>query len=101
MPLGAVCEREVLVVPRTRGLFVARAVYAGTLVGIIATCWLVVTGTQAVATVGDAARFGGTLLRILAPLQLALAMLAAALAGVVAVGGRIGTWSTTSRSKPP
>jgi ABC-type transport system involved in multi-copper enzyme maturation permease subunit len=86
MPLGAVCEREVLVVPRTRGLFVARAVYAGTLVGIIATCWLVVTGTQAVATVGDAARFGGTLLRILAPLQLALAMLAAALAGVVAVG---------------
>jgi ABC-type transport system involved in multi-copper enzyme maturation permease subunit len=86
MLLGAVCEREVLVVPRTRGLFVARAVYAGTLVGIIATCWLVVTGTQAVATVGDAARFGGTLLRILSPLQLALAMLAAALAGVVAVG---------------
>ena len=86
MLLGAVCEREVLVVPRTRGLFVARAVYAGTLVGIIATCWLVVTGTQAVATVGDAARFGGTLLRILSPLQLALAMLAAALAAVVAVG---------------
>ena len=86
MLLGAVCEREVLVVPRTRGLFVARAVYAGTLVGIIATCWLVVTGTQAVATVGDAARFGGTLLRILSPLQLALAMLAAALAGVVVVG---------------
>lgn len=86
MLMGAVCEREVLVVPRTRGLFVARAVYAGTLVGIIATCWLVVTGTQAVATVGDAARFGGTLLRILSPLQLALAMLASALAGVVAVG---------------
>jgi len=86
MFLGAVCEREVLVAPRTRGLFVARAVYAGTLLGIVTTCWLVLTGTQAIATPGDAARFGGTLMRILAPLQLALAMLAAALAAVVAVG---------------
>jgi ABC-type transport system involved in multi-copper enzyme maturation permease subunit len=86
MFLGAVCEREVLVAPRARGLYVARAVYAGTLLGIIATCWLLVTGTQAIATVGDAARFGGTLMRILGPLQLALAMLSAALASVVAVG---------------
>jgi Ca-activated chloride channel family protein len=52
MFLGAVCEREVLVAPRARGLYVARAVYAGTLLGIIATCWLLVTGTQAIATVG-------------------------------------------------
>ena len=86
MFLGAVCEREVLVAPRARGLYVARAVYAGTLLGIIATCWLLVTGTQAIATVGDAARFGGTLMRILGPLQLALAMMSAALASVVAVG---------------
>ena len=86
MPLGAVCEREILVAPRTRGLFVGRAVYAGTLLGIMATCWLVVTGTQAIATVGDTARFGGTLMRILGPLQLVLAMLAAALTAVVAVG---------------
>lgn len=86
MFLGAVCEREVMVAPRTRGLFVARAVYAGTLLGIVTTCWLVLTGTQAIATAGDAARFGGTLMRILAPLQLALAMLAAALAAVIAVG---------------
>lgn len=86
MWLGAICEREVLVAPRTRGLFLARAVYAGTLLGIVATCWLVVTGSQPIATVGDAARFGGTLMRILGPLQLVLAMLAAALASVVAVG---------------
>lgn len=86
MILGAIYEREVLVVPRSRGLFVARAVYAGALLGIVATCWLVVTGTQAVTTIGDSARFGGTLLRILAPLQLVLAMLAAALTSIVAVG---------------
>ncbi|MFM7206617.1 MAG: hypothetical protein ACKO4T_08120 [Planctomycetaceae bacterium] len=86
MFLGAVGEREVLVAPRARGLYVARAVYAGTLLGIVATCWLLVAGTRPIATLGDAARFGGTLLRILGPLQLALAMMSAALTSVVAVG---------------
>jgi ABC-type transport system involved in multi-copper enzyme maturation permease subunit len=86
MILGAVYEREMKVAPRSRGLFVARAVYCGALLGIVATCWLVVTGSQTVATVGDAARFGATLMRILAPLQLVLAMLAAALTTVLAVG---------------
>jgi len=85
MPLGAVLERELRFAPRARGLFVARAVYAGTLLAIIATCWLVVTGTQPVSTAGDTARFGATLLRILGPLQLCLAMLAAALTGAVTV----------------
>ncbi len=85
MLLGAVFEREVGCAPRARGWFVARAVYCGALLAIIATCWLVVTGTQSVATAGDTARFGATLLRILAPLQLSLAVLAAALAGAVAV----------------
>lgn len=86
MILGAVYEREMKVAPRSRGLFVARAVYCGALLGIVATCWLVVTGSQTVATVGDTARFGATLMRILAPLQLVLAMLAAALTTVLAVG---------------
>jgi len=66
-------------------MFLARAVYAATLLAIVATCWLVVTGTQAVTTAGDTARFGATLMRILAPLQLSLAMLAAALTSTVAV----------------
>ena len=86
MILGAVWEREVMVAPRTRGLYVARCLAAATLLGIIATCWLVVTGSQAVTTIGDTARFGATLLRILAPLQLVLAVLAAALTAVLAVG---------------
>jgi len=85
MLLGAVFEREIAFAPRSRGLFVARAVYCGTLLAIIATCWLVVTGTQSVTTAGDTARFGATLMRILAPLQLTLAMLAAALTGAIAV----------------
>lgn len=85
MLLGAVFEREIRFAPRSRGLFIARAVYAAALLAIIATCWLVVTGTQSVTTAGDTARFGATLLRILAPLQLCLAMLAAALTGAVAV----------------
>jgi len=83
--LGAVFEREVQAVPRARGMYVARAVYCGVLLAIVATCWLVVTGTQAVTTAGDTARFGATLLRILAPLQLALAMLAAAMTSTIAV----------------
>lgn len=85
MMVGAVLERELRFAPRARGLFVARAVYASALLAIIATCWLVVTGTQTVATAGDTARFGATLLRILGPLQLCLAMLAAALTGAVVV----------------
>ena len=85
MLLGAVFEREIRFTPRSRGLFVARAVYCTALLAIIATCWLVVTGTQSILTAGDTARFGATLLRILAPLQLCLAMLAAALTATVAV----------------
>ena len=75
-----------MVAPRTRGLYVARCLAAATLLGIIATCWLVVTGSQAITTIGDTARFGATLLRILAQLQLVLAVLAAALTAVLAVG---------------
>lgn len=82
---GAVFERELLVAPRTRGLYVARAVTAATLLGVVATCWLVVTGSQVVVTLGDTARFGATLLRILAPVQLALAVMVAALVAVLAV----------------
>jgi ABC-type transport system involved in multi-copper enzyme maturation permease subunit len=85
MILGAVFEREVRFAPRSRGLFVARAVYCGTLLAIIATCWLVVTGTQSITTAGDTARFGATLLRILAPLQMTLAVLAAAMTAAVSV----------------
>ena len=51
--LGAVFEREVRMVPRNRGLAIARAVYAAALLAIITTCWLVITGTQSITTAGD------------------------------------------------
>lgn len=63
----------------------ARAVYASVLVAIVATCWLVVTGTESINSAGDTARFGATLLRILSPLQLVLAVLAAAMVAAVSV----------------
>ncbi|MFM9057568.1 MAG: ABC transporter permease [Planctomycetaceae bacterium] len=85
MTLGAVFEREAATTPRARGVYVARAVAAAAVLAVAATCWLVVTGSQAVATAGDTARFAATLLRILTPLQLAVAMLAAAFSAAVAV----------------
>ncbi|MDA8042177.1 MAG: hypothetical protein MPJ22_07155, partial [Pirellulales bacterium] len=85
MLLGAVFEREVRFAPKSKGLFIGRAIYAGSLLAIIATCWLVLTGTQAITSAGDTARFGATLLRTLAPLQLSLAVLAAAMTAAVAV----------------
>ena len=36
------------------------------------TAWLILTGTQTIGSVGDMARFGGILFRMLAPLQLAM-----------------------------
>ncbi len=86
MILGAVLEREILVVPRTRSLAIARCLAAATLLGIMATSWLVLTGSQSVTTIGDSARFGAALMRLLAPLQLVLAMLAATLVAVLSVG---------------
>jgi ABC-type transport system involved in multi-copper enzyme maturation permease subunit len=85
MPLGAVFDRELASAPRTQGLFISRAIAAGSLLAIVATCWLVVTGSQPLATAGDTARFAATLFRILAPLQFTLAILAAALTAAVAV----------------
>lgn len=86
MTLGAVFEREVSIAPRSQPLYVARAVYSGVLFAIVATCWLVVTTTQPIDTVGDQARFAATLLRILAPLQAVLAVLASAMLATLSVG---------------
>lgn len=85
MRVGAVLERELRIAPRSRALYIARAVYAGMLLLIVATCWLVVTGTQAIETAGETGRFAATLLRILAPLQLVLAALSAAAVSAVSV----------------
>lgn len=46
--------------------------YVASLVLLLATAWLALTGTQVIQNVGDLARFSGILFQVLAPLQLAL-----------------------------
>ncbi len=59
--------------------------YAGVLFGVMCTAWLILTGTQTITTVGDMARFGGILMQILAPLQLAMIVFLAAFSTASAV----------------
>ncbi|HEV3078887.1 MAG TPA: ABC transporter permease subunit, partial [Gemmataceae bacterium] len=74
MLLGPVFTRELVTAPRRLRFYVARAVYVAGLMALVATAWLLLTGTQEVRNVGDMARFGATLFQIMAPLQLALAL---------------------------
>ena len=56
-----------------------RTVYAGALLLLICTAWLIVKETQIIQNVGDMARFGAILFQILAPLQLALILFLSAI----------------------
>ena len=49
------------------------------------TAWLILTGTQTIATISDMAGFGSILLQILAPLQLAMIVFLAAFSSASAV----------------
>jgi ABC-type transport system involved in multi-copper enzyme maturation permease subunit len=85
MFVGPVFTRELAIMPRHTGLYVARAGYVAALTILILTAWFVVTGTQIVSDVGDMARFGSTVFQILASLQLALAVFFSALLAASAV----------------
>jgi len=71
--IGPVFNREVAIAPRRTRFYVERASYALALLVLIATAWMVLTGTQLVRDVGDLARFGMLVFQVLSPLQLALA----------------------------
>jgi ABC-type transport system involved in multi-copper enzyme maturation permease subunit len=66
-------------------LYIARAAYVGAFWVLMLTVWMVLTGTQSVRNVGDLARFGGTLFRILATLQLTVLVFFSALSTASAV----------------
>jgi hypothetical protein len=83
--IGPVFTRELVTAPRRLRLYVGRAVYVAGLAALVATAWLLLTGTQEVRNVGDMARFGSTLFQIVAPLQLALALFFAPLLTASAV----------------
>ncbi|MBX7166665.1 MAG: ABC transporter permease [Pirellulales bacterium] len=85
MLVGPVFSREAVTLPRRRRFFIARITYAGMLLVLACTAWLVVTGTSVVRGVDDLARFGAILFQLLAPLQLALAVFFSALAAAGAV----------------
>ena len=85
MLIGPVFTREVTIAPRRSRLYVARTTYAGAMLIVMSTAWLVLTGTQIVRDVGDVARFGTSLIQIMAPLQLALALFFSAMLSASAV----------------
>jgi len=83
--IGPVLSREIAIAPRRTRLYVSRTAYGLVLLVLIATAWMVLTGTQLVRDVGDLARFGMILFQILAPLQLTLALFFSAVLAASAV----------------
>ncbi|HBT75369.1 MAG TPA: hypothetical protein DEB39_00245 [Planctomycetaceae bacterium] len=83
---GPVFIRELTIAPRREATFVLRSLYAGVLMLLVVTAWLVFSGTQLITDIGDFARFAQTLFTLLAPLQLVLLTFFAAMlsAGAVA-----------------
>jgi ABC-type transport system involved in multi-copper enzyme maturation permease subunit len=66
-------------------MYVARGAYAATLLLLVSTAWLVLTGTQVVRDVSDLAQFAGLVFQIIAPLQLALTVFFSAMLAASAV----------------
>jgi len=77
--VGPVFTREAIVAPRRTRHYILRTVYAGLLLLLICTAWMILAGTQIIRNVGDMARFGSILFQILAPLQLALLLFLSAI----------------------
>lgn len=82
MLFGPIFVRELRVVPRRIRHYVSRALYTGGLLLLLATFWLFITGNQRIVNLGDISLFGTLVFQFLAPLQLALALLFAALFSV-------------------
>lgn len=85
MFVGPVFTREAVIAPRRPRLYLVRGVYATALFILMCTAWMVVAGTQEIGTIGDMARFGSVLFRILAPLQLTLILFLSAVQSAAAV----------------
>jgi hypothetical protein len=77
--LGPIFNREATVVPKRPKTYLSRAVYVLSLFLLLCTGYLVLDGSRSLMTSGDAARFGGWMFTLLAPLQL---LILAALASV-------------------
>ncbi len=85
MLVGPVFNREVVTTPRTWRLYLSRALYVAALFGLVLTAWLILIGSQQVRGLGDLSRFGSAVFMLLAPLQLAMAVMFSALLTAAAV----------------
>ncbi len=83
--LGPIFVREWQTLPRRPGHYVARTAYLGLLWVVGLTAWQGLVGWTRDATLGDTARFGGTLFESWAVLQLILVPVGSALAAAYAV----------------
>ncbi|MBL8888545.1 MAG: hypothetical protein JNL67_01110 [Planctomycetaceae bacterium] len=81
MFVGPIFFREAAITPRRRSFFLSRLLYPLSLFFFMYTAWLLVAGTgaQTIRNVGDMAQFGAVLLKLLAPIQLALLSFMAAI----------------------
>ncbi|MDR1485159.1 MAG: ABC transporter permease [Planctomycetaceae bacterium] len=86
MLIGPVFTRELTIVPRRDWTYIVRGIYSGVMLLLVATAWLVISGTQLITDAGDFARFGTMLFQFLAPIQLVLAIFFAATTAASAVG---------------
>ncbi len=76
---GPLFYRELIVSPQRTKIYIARTVYAGLFLAILATAWLLITGAQQIRDIGDVARFGIRLFSLLSPLLLTISMFQSAL----------------------
>ncbi|KAA5544387.1 hypothetical protein FYK55_08575 [Roseiconus nitratireducens] len=83
--LGPVFNREATVVPKRTKTYLSRGLYVLTLFGLLCTGYLVLDGSRSLATVSDAARFGGWMFLLLAPLQMLVLCSLAAVGSAVSV----------------
>jgi ABC-type transport system involved in multi-copper enzyme maturation permease subunit len=72
--VGPAFTRQAAIAPRRVWFFAARTVFVAALFGIVLTSWQLLVGSQRVENLGDLAWFGAAVTRIVAPLQLAVAM---------------------------
>jgi ABC-type Na+ efflux pump permease subunit len=83
--LGALFVRQAATMPRQEKHFLGRVLFAGVMLVLIYTAWLLITGVQPMTSIGDMATFGSLVFRIAAPLQFVVILFVAALASTLAV----------------
>ncbi len=85
MFIGPVFTREAAAAPRNWRMYFLRALYVAALFALVATAWLILSGSQPLRTLGELARFGSAAFALVAPVQLALAVAFSALLAAAAV----------------